>query len=99
MKLNSLDQLTAEGKAYIYRDGNWTTPSGMCVPTAYAQTLTLAFYQKFGRGPCMPKPEPVKRTRAVTQKLLAAKRTTAKPAGERHVAREPRVLSGAGALR
>jgi len=99
MKLNPLDQLNVAGKDYIYRDGNWTTPSGMCVPTAYGQTLTLAFYQKFGRGPCMAKPEPVKRTRAVTQKLLAAKRTTAKPAAERHLVREPRVTSGAGALR
>lgn len=68
MKLPSLDQLTVDSKDYIYRDGNWTTPSGYCVSTAYGQQLTMTFYERFGRAPTTPEAPALKPGRKLSAK-------------------------------
>ena len=75
MDSNVLDQLTVEGKKYIYLDGAWTTPAGYRVPTAYGQSLTMTFYERAGRGPISPKeelPPPAPKGRAAKAALVQA---------------------------
>jgi hypothetical protein len=84
-----LDQLTVDRQQYFYRDGSWTTPAGLCVSTSQGQALTMEFYQRFGRGPCMPvsvgTAPTVPKPRRV--KLVAAKPKTAKAGGHKIPAR------------
>jgi hypothetical protein len=87
MKPQPLDRLTVDSKDYIYRDGNWTTPTGYTVPTAHGQLLTMTFFERFGRTPCMPEvaPAPGKATkiRSVVAKPSTPKAPARKVSGAR----------------
>jgi hypothetical protein len=90
MKPPPLDQLTVDSKDYIYRDGNWTTPSGYTVPTAHGQQLTMTFFERFGRTPAMPEvaaPKPA--PKAARARAVAAKPAAPKAPGRKVAARSP----------
>ena len=48
------DQLIHDHQHYVFRDGSWTTPAGLCVSTSQGQLLTNAFFEQHGRVPSMP---------------------------------------------
>ena len=76
MPLPPLDQLTVDHQHYVFRDGDWTTPAGLCVSTAQGQMLTMAFLAEHGRAPCVHQAASVV---SVAPKPRKAKVAPAKP--------------------
>ena len=60
------DELNDAGETFFFRDGTWTSRTGMCVSTTRSYALTQKFFERHGRSP--------------EQQLVARERLTPKAA-------------------
>jgi hypothetical protein len=95
------DQWTEGPESYVYRDGNWTTPTGYCLNTARGHELTMKFYERHGRVPFSPPPVKLlatRRTKAASPKAAATVAPAEKPRSAAVKAAIARALAAKAAL-